>query len=82
MERHNKTDHTLIDRRWHSSIPDVRSFTRADCNNDHHLLVANVREGLAISKQAAQQQNLPEVKISKRFASLENLSDSEDINRV
>jgi hypothetical protein len=45
-------------------------------------LVAKVREGLAVSKQAAEQQNLPEVKTSNRFASLENLSDSEDTNRV
>jgi len=45
-------------------------------------LVAKVREGLAVSKQAAQKHNLPEVKISHRFAGLENLSDSEVINRV
>jgi len=27
---HNKTDHILIDRRWHSSILDVQSFREAD----------------------------------------------------
>jgi len=82
MRRYNQIDHILVDRRWHSSIPDLRSFRRADCNNDHYPLVAKVREELAVSKQAAQQHNLPEVKISNRFAALENLGDSEDINRV
>jgi hypothetical protein len=45
-------------------------------------LVAKVREGLAVSKQEAQQQNLSEVTISNSFAALEDLSDREDINRV
>ena len=47
-------DHILIDRRWHSSILDVRSFRRVDCDNDHNLVVAKVRERWAVSKQAAQ----------------------------
>jgi len=29
-------------------------FRWADCNTDHHMVVANVREILAVSKQAAQ----------------------------
>jgi hypothetical protein len=44
----------LIDRRWHSSILDVRSFRGADCDTDHYLVVAKVRERLAVRKQAAQ----------------------------
>jgi endonuclease/exonuclease/phosphatase family metal-dependent hydrolase len=47
---HNQIDHILIDRRWHSSIPDVRSFRAADCDTDHYLVVAKVRERLAVSK--------------------------------
>jgi hypothetical protein len=43
----------LIDRRWHSSIQDVKSFRVADCDTDHYLVVAKVREILAVSKQAA-----------------------------
>jgi len=50
----NQIDHLLIDRRWHSSILDVRSFRRADCDTVHYLVVAKVRERLAVSKQAAQ----------------------------
>jgi len=41
---HNQIDHMLIDRRWHSSILDLRSFRRADCDTDHCLVVAIVRE--------------------------------------
>jgi hypothetical protein len=36
----NQSDHILIDRRWHSSILDVRYFRRADCHTDHRLVVA------------------------------------------
>jgi carbonic anhydrase len=45
---------TLIDRRWHSSLLNVRSFRGADCDTDHHLVFAEVRKRLAVSKQAAQ----------------------------
>jgi hypothetical protein len=47
---HNQNGHVLIDRRWHSSILDVQSFRGADCDTDHYLVVAKVRERLAVSK--------------------------------
>jgi len=47
-------DHILINRRRHSSILDVRSFTEADCDTDRYPVVTKVRESLAVSKQAAQ----------------------------
>jgi hypothetical protein len=43
---HNQIDHILIDRRRHSSVLDVRSFRAVDCDTDHSLVVANVRERL------------------------------------
>jgi endonuclease/exonuclease/phosphatase family metal-dependent hydrolase len=49
-----KIDHILVDRRWHSSILDVRSFRVADCDTDHYLVVAKVRERLPVIKQEAQ----------------------------
>jgi len=94
---HNQIDHILIDRSRSSGL-DVRSFRGADCDTDHYLVVANVRERLAVSKQAAQKFdgerfNLREqndlkvrkqyqIEISKSFAALENLGDGEDINRA
>jgi hypothetical protein len=95
---YNQIDHVLIDRRWHSSILDVRSSRGPGCDTDHYLAVAKVRERLTVSKQVAQNfvaerfnlKNLSElevrkqyqIKISNRFAALENLNVSEDINRA
>jgi hypothetical protein len=54
VKTHNQIDHILIDRRWHSSVPDVQSSKAADCDTDHYLVVAEVRERLAVSKQTMQ----------------------------
>ena len=51
---HNQIDHILVNRRWHSILPDVRSFRGADCDTDHFMVVAKVRKRLAVSKQEAQ----------------------------
>jgi len=50
----NQTDHILIDKRWYLSILDVRSVRGADCDTDHCLAVAQLRESMEVSKQAAQ----------------------------
>jgi hypothetical protein len=95
---HNQIDHILIDRRRHSSILDVRSFRGADCDTDYYLVVTKVRERLAVSKRAAQKIDTErfnvkklnegdvkeqyQVTITNKFAALENLEDSGDINRA
>ena len=95
---HNQIDHVLVNRRWHLRILDVQSFRGADCDTDHYLVVAKVRERLAVSKQAAQRfdgdrfnlrklnelevRQQYQVQITNRFAALENFSDSKDINRA
>jgi hypothetical protein len=49
----------LIDRRRHSSILDVRSFRAADCDIDHYVVMAKVKESLAVSKRTTtKQQNV------------------------
>ena len=51
---YSQDDHTLTDRRWHSSILDVRSFRGADCDTDHSVVVAKVGERFTGHKQATQ----------------------------
>jgi hypothetical protein len=50
---HNQSDHILVDMRRHSNILDVRSSGTAHCDIDHYLVVAKVRERLAVNKQGS-----------------------------
>jgi len=52
-KNHSQIDHILVEKRWQWSILDVRSFREADCDMDHYLGIAEVRERLAVSKQEA-----------------------------
>jgi hypothetical protein len=94
---HNQIDHILIDRIRHSSILDVRSFRGADCDSDHYLVVAEVRERLAVNKRMVKEMDVErfnlkhlnevgnkqyQVTIKHKFAALENLDDNGDINKA
>jgi hypothetical protein len=84
----------LVDRRRHSNVIDVRSFRAADCDSDHYLVVAKVRERLAVNKQRSQRYDMERfnlkklnevegkfrVEVSNRFAALEDLDTEVEIN--
>jgi hypothetical protein len=62
---HNQIGHVFIDRRRHSSALDVRSFRGADCDTDRYLVVAKVRDRLAVSKPAAQKVDKERLNVKK-----------------
>jgi hypothetical protein len=87
---HNQIDHILKDRRRHSNVLDVPSFRAED------LVVAKVREGLAVNKQRShslhtERFNLKKlndiegkeqfrVEVSNRFVTLEDLDTEVKMN--
>jgi hypothetical protein len=92
---HNEIDNILIEWGRHSSAPDVRSFIAADCDTDHYLVVAKLRERPAVTKQTTHRVHMARlnlkkinelgykeqypVEISSRFIDLENLDAEVDI---
>jgi len=64
---HNQIDHILIDTRWLLSILGVQSLREADCDTDHYLVVAKVRERVAVSKQTAQKLDGKDLLDGERF---------------
>jgi hypothetical protein len=62
---HNRIDNILIDWRRHSSILDVRSFKAADCDTDHYLVVAKIRERIAVNKQVSHKFHIAKFNLKK-----------------
>jgi hypothetical protein len=88
----------LIDKRRHSNILDVRSFRGADCDTDNYQVEAKLTERISVSKGVRQNFDLErfdlkklndvevkekyQVEISNRFAALESLDESFEINNA
>jgi hypothetical protein len=64
-KKRNQTNHVLTDRRYHSSILDVRSFRGADCDADHYLVAAKVREILTGSKRPVNKMDMDRFSLKK-----------------
>jgi hypothetical protein len=91
-------DHILKYMRGNSSILDLRSFRAADCDTNHYLVVAKVRERLTVSNRTTHRFHMERfnlmklnevdgkeqyrVEISNRFATLENLDAEVDVNKA
>lgn len=39
----NQIEHVMIQNKYRSTIADVQSYRRADCNTDHFMVIANCR---------------------------------------
>jgi hypothetical protein len=62
---HNQIAHILIGMRRQSIILDVRSFRGTNCDNDHYLAVAKVRERLVVSKQTTHKFHMKRLNLMK-----------------
>jgi hypothetical protein len=91
---HNQIDHVLIEDGIQVYL--MFDLSEADCDTGHYLVVAKVRDRLAVSKRAAQMIDMErcnvktlyegdvkeqyQVTVRNKFAALEGLEDSGDIN--
>jgi hypothetical protein len=55
----------LKDRQRHSCVPDVCSIRAADCDTDHYLIVARVRERLSVNKQRSHRFHMERFNLKK-----------------
>jgi hypothetical protein len=62
---HNQIEHILVERQRHSNILHVRSFGAADCDSDHYLVVAKVRDRLALNKQRSHRFHMERFNLKK-----------------
>jgi endonuclease/exonuclease/phosphatase family metal-dependent hydrolase len=64
---HNQIDHILVDRRRHSNVLDFQSFRAADCDTGHYVVVAEVRERLAVNKQSSHRLHIERFNLKGNF---------------
>jgi hypothetical protein len=95
---HNHIDHVLVESQRHFNVLDVRSYRAAHCDTNHYLVVAKVKERLAVNKQRSYRFHMERfslkklnqvhgkeqfcVEVSNRFAALEDLDAEVEINNA
>jgi hypothetical protein len=47
---HSQIHYVMMDKRQHSGVGGVRSFSGADCGTDYYLIAAEVRKRLSVRK--------------------------------
>ena len=47
----NQIDYITVNRRYRNTVRDIRTHPEADCNNDHHMLVRNIKVKLQRLRQ-------------------------------
>jgi hypothetical protein len=57
--------HVLVDRQIHSSILDVQSLRATDCDTDHYLVAAEVRQRLVVNNQRSHRFHMEKFKFKK-----------------
>ena len=89
----NQIDHICINKRFRSSLQDVKVFRGADVGSDHHLVISKIHLKLRKGKFAANQQpkfNVTSLRdpqkreeyavaVKNRFSALGNLDETKDV---
>jgi hypothetical protein len=62
---HNQIDNILLNSKRHSNTLHVQFFRPANCDTDNYLVVAKIRERLAMSKQTTHIANMERFNLKK-----------------
>ncbi|XP_071145171.1 craniofacial development protein 2-like [Mytilus edulis] len=91
----NQIDHVIINGKWRRSLLDTRSYSEADVNSDHHLIISKVRLKLKKAesmirtcRKIIDTKQLYDAEVKKKFCielknrlkALEDLSQMEEID--